>query len=97
MRRDTEGIAHGDAVQSEAFLQIFRKQQAASALGRGCQDHTVPETETVPDGKFRRPHKYVFGGLDQGEGVAPTRMAAPACPRVRFAFTTLTVYSPARV
>src|SRR6266571_5146043 len=84
MRRHTEGIAHGDAVPSEAFLQIFRKEQAASALGRGCQDHTVPETETVPDGKFCRAHKYAFSLIETSENVLVG--AAELAVRHRFSF-----------
>ncbi len=71
MRGHTERIGYGDAVPSEAFLKIFRKEKAASALGGGRENHSIPKTETVAGGKFGGAHDHGFRRLDQGEGVAP--------------------------
>jgi len=65
MRGHAEGIGYGDAVPSESFLQIFREEQAAPALGGGGEDHAVPETETVRGSEFGSTHDPPIAGVMQ--------------------------------
>jgi hypothetical protein len=54
-------------------LKILREEKAASALGGGRENHSIPKTETVAGGKFGGAHDHGFGRLDQGEGVTPAK------------------------
>jgi hypothetical protein len=47
-----ERIGYGDAVPSEAFLEVFCEEQAASALGGRGKDHAIPKTEAVRGSKL---------------------------------------------
>ena len=52
IRVHSERIGYGDAVPSEAFLEVFCEEQAASALGGGGKHYAIPKTETVRGSKF---------------------------------------------
>jgi len=52
IRVHSERIGYGDAVPSEAFLQVLCEEKAASALGGRGKDHAIPKTETVRGSKF---------------------------------------------
>src|SRR5260370_32905628 len=44
IRVQSERIGYGDAVASEALLQVLCEEKAASALGGRGKDHAMPKT-----------------------------------------------------
>ncbi len=73
MRGRAEGIGYGNAVPSEAFLQIFRDKQAAAPFSGGRQNDAVPEAESMGRLEFRSTDNHGLGRLDQREAIAPTQ------------------------
>ena len=80
MRRGREGIGYGDGAPSEAWVQVFGEQEAASGFCSGGEDDAVPKAEAMADCELGGTDKDGLGGFSNGIAVAP-RKDRRACLR----------------